>query len=184
VFRTFFDKIVLPTVKNNDKVVSEWKYLNSLISEEHIDYSKLDFYLVLLAPERMANKQPAQMGSIYEKKDSEQQRFAKKDFFEEQRPGASDYKFVKTPPDNNFLHPEVNNYRNSGLSPNKFIDLNVSKEQGKDTIGRPQLDDANKRNLMLLLENFHTTLVNNQQKLENELKKDRKSNTNVNKKQQ
>jgi hypothetical protein len=32
VFRTFFDKIVLPTVKNNDKVVSEWKYLNSLIS--------------------------------------------------------------------------------------------------------------------------------------------------------
>mgnify|MGYP000952702623 FL=1 len=32
VFRTFFDKIVLPTVKNNDKVVSEWKYLNSLMS--------------------------------------------------------------------------------------------------------------------------------------------------------
>jgi hypothetical protein len=50
VFRTFFDKIVLPSVKNNDKVISEWKYLNSLISEEHIDYSKLDFYLVLLAP--------------------------------------------------------------------------------------------------------------------------------------
>jgi len=81
VFRTFFDKIVLPTVKNNDKVVSEWKYLNSLISEEHIDYSKLDFYLVLLAPEKMANKQPGQMGSIYEKKDPEQQRFIKKDFF-------------------------------------------------------------------------------------------------------
>ena len=59
----------------------------------------------------------------------------------------------------------MNNYRNSGLSPNKFIDLNVSKEQGKDPIGRPQLDDANKRNLMMLLENFHTTLVNNQQKL-------------------
>jgi len=41
------------------------------------------------------------------------------------------------------------------------------------------LDDVNKRNLMMLLENFHTTLVNNQQKLEIELKKDRKSNTNV-----
>lgn len=169
---------MLPIVKNNDKVVSEWKYLNSLISEEHIDYSKLDFYLVLLAPEKMSNKQPNQIGSMYEKKDSDGQRFAKKDFFEEQRPVMGDYKFGKGTPESNFLHPEVNNYRNSGLSPNKFIDLNVSKEQGKD-IGRPQLDDANKRNLMMLLENFHTTLVNNQQKLENELKKDRKSNTTV-----
>lgn len=178
VFRTFFDKIVLPTVKNNDKVLSEWKYLNSLIADDHIDYAKLDFYMMLLAPERMGNKQPGQMGSMYEKKDPTEQRFIKKDFFEEQRPAASDYKFGK-PPDGNFLHAEtMNNYRNSGLSPNKFIDLNVSKEQGKE-VPRPQLDETNKRNLMQLLENFHTTLVNNQQKLENELKKDRKSNTNV-----
>jgi hypothetical protein len=112
------------------------------------------------------------------KKDAEIQRnnFSKKEFFEEQRNIQPEYKFGKNGPDPNFLHPEVNNYRNSGLSPNKFIDLNVSKEQNKEPIGRSQLDDPNKRNLMMLLENFHTTLVNNQQNLENELKKDRKSN--------
>jgi hypothetical protein len=126
----------------------------------------------------MSNKQPSQIGSMYEKKDPEIQRnnFAKKEFFEEQRNVQPDYKFGKNGPDANFLHPEVSNYRNSGLSPNKYIDLNLSKEQNKESVGRPQLDDANKRNLMMLLENFHTTLVNNQQKLENELKKDRKAN--------
>lgn len=53
---------------------------------------------MLLAPEKMANKQSSQVGSIYEKKDPEQQRFIKKDFFEEQRPGAPDYKFSKGQP--------------------------------------------------------------------------------------
>jgi hypothetical protein len=33
VFRAFFDKVLAPIVKTNDKVMADWRYLNSLISD-------------------------------------------------------------------------------------------------------------------------------------------------------
>lgn len=152
--------------------MADWRYLNSLISDEHIDYGKLDFYLVMLAPEKISNKH---MISHNERRELDPQKnnFTKKEFFEEQRSmGSSDYgKFMKT--DTNYLHPEVTNYRSSGLSPNKFMELNVSSNKDKDA-RQQQIDDTSKRNLIMMLESFHNNLLNNQQKLENELKKDRK----------
>lgn len=121
VFRAFFDKVVVPIVKTNDKVMADWRYLNSLISEEHIDYAKLDFYLVMLAPEKLSNKHLT-MGLHHNPKelDSQKNNFNKKDFYDDQRNLLTDYSKFKS--DANFLHSEPNSYRNSGLSPNKFIE--------------------------------------------------------------
>lgn len=83
VFKAFFDKVVSPVVRTNEKVMNDWRYLSNLISEEHIDFAKLDFYMVMLAPERLSSKHPTP-GVFHEKKDSEPLRnnFAKKEFFE------------------------------------------------------------------------------------------------------
>lgn len=46
-FKTFFDKSISPYVSNNDAVMNEWKYFSRLISTEPIDYSQIEFYILL-----------------------------------------------------------------------------------------------------------------------------------------
>ena len=46
-FKTFFDKSIAPYVANNDGVMNEWKYFSRLISSEPIDYSQIEFYILL-----------------------------------------------------------------------------------------------------------------------------------------
>lgn len=82
MFRAFFEKVVVPLVKTNDKVMADWRYLNSLISEDHIDYAKLDFYLVMLAPEKLSNKHLTMGLHHNQKEDSQKNNFNKKDPYE------------------------------------------------------------------------------------------------------
>lgn len=46
-FRTFFEKSVAPNVSRNDEVMREWNHLNKIISADPIDYSQIEFYLLL-----------------------------------------------------------------------------------------------------------------------------------------
>lgn len=57
-FRTFFEKSVAPFVSHNDEVMREWNHLNKIISAEPVDYSQIEFYLLL------SNKGSGSKGSI------------------------------------------------------------------------------------------------------------------------
>ena len=46
-FRTFFEKSVAPYVSQNDDVMREWNHLNKIIGSDPIDYSQIEFYLLL-----------------------------------------------------------------------------------------------------------------------------------------
>lgn len=46
-FRTFFEKSVAPYVSQNDEVMREWNHLNKIIGSDPIDYSQIEFYLLL-----------------------------------------------------------------------------------------------------------------------------------------
>ena len=46
-FKTFFEKSVAPHLSGNDEVVREWNHLNKIISADPIDYSQIEFYLLL-----------------------------------------------------------------------------------------------------------------------------------------
>jgi hypothetical protein len=46
-FKTFFEKSVAPFVSTNDDVMREWNHLNKIISADPIDYSQIEFYLLL-----------------------------------------------------------------------------------------------------------------------------------------
>ena len=47
VFKAFFEKTVIPSVAQNDEVMREWTHLNKIICADPIDYSQIDFYLLL-----------------------------------------------------------------------------------------------------------------------------------------
>ena len=55
VFRAFFEKIVLPSVRNQPRVMEEWKFLTSIVTEETIDFSKLENYLNSLNQEKLVS---------------------------------------------------------------------------------------------------------------------------------
>lgn len=46
-FRTFFEKTVSPHVSQNQEVMREWNQLNKMFSTDPIDYSQIQFYLLL-----------------------------------------------------------------------------------------------------------------------------------------
>lgn len=46
-FKTFFDKSVAPYVNQNEDIMREWNHLNKIISSDPIDYSQIEFYLLL-----------------------------------------------------------------------------------------------------------------------------------------
>ena len=46
-FQTFFEKSVSPHLSDNDQVMREWNHLNKIISANPIDYSQIEFYLLL-----------------------------------------------------------------------------------------------------------------------------------------
>ena len=56
-FKTFFDKSISPYVYNNESIMNEWKYFSKLISTDPIDYSQIEFYL-LLANKSHTQQQP------------------------------------------------------------------------------------------------------------------------------
>lgn len=47
VFRTFFERTVGPHLSQNEEVMREWNHLNKILSAEPIDYSQIEFYLLL-----------------------------------------------------------------------------------------------------------------------------------------
>ena len=49
VFRSFFDKMVLPHIRTNPRIMEEWKYLISIMTEETLDIHKLDLYITMLS---------------------------------------------------------------------------------------------------------------------------------------
>lgn len=56
-FKTFFEKSVSPHLSGNDEVMREWNHLNKIISADPVDYSQIEFYLLL------ANKNQPSTGS-------------------------------------------------------------------------------------------------------------------------
>ena len=46
-FRTFFERTVSPHLNQNEEVMREWNHLNKILSSEPIDYSQIEFYLLL-----------------------------------------------------------------------------------------------------------------------------------------
>jgi hypothetical protein len=63
-FRTFFDKSISPYLSGNETVMNEWKYFSKLISADPIDYSQIEFYL-LLANKSNNSTQPPPPPSDY-----------------------------------------------------------------------------------------------------------------------
>ena len=51
-FRTFFERTVAPHLSQNEEVMREWNHLNKIIGSDPVDYSQIEFYLLL------ANKNP------------------------------------------------------------------------------------------------------------------------------
>lgn len=62
-FRCFFEKTVTPHVSQNDEVMREWNHLNKIISTDPIDYSQIEFYL-LLANKNNSSGSKGSQGSI------------------------------------------------------------------------------------------------------------------------
>jgi hypothetical protein len=57
-FRTFFERSVSPHLSQNEEVMREWNHLNKILVADPIDYSQIEFYLLL------ANKNsPSSRGS-------------------------------------------------------------------------------------------------------------------------
>ncbi len=46
-FKAFFEKNILPSVNENEEIMKEWNHLSKLINSQPIDYSQIDFYLLL-----------------------------------------------------------------------------------------------------------------------------------------
>lgn len=57
VFRTFFEKTVMPAVIQNDEIMREWNHLNKIISADSIDYAQIEFYLLLSNKNNTTNSQ-------------------------------------------------------------------------------------------------------------------------------
>ena len=63
-FRTFFEKSVMPFVGGNDEIMREWNHLNKIIGSEPIDYSQIEFYLLLSNKNTPTPNQPGSKGNI------------------------------------------------------------------------------------------------------------------------
>lgn len=50
IFKEFFEKTCLPIVKQHYPALKEWIYFSSILSQEIIDYSKLEKYVHSLTP--------------------------------------------------------------------------------------------------------------------------------------
>lgn len=64
-FRTFFDKSISPYVNNNESVLNEWKYFSRLISTDPIDYSQIEFYILLANKSQQSPSPPDFRSSAY-----------------------------------------------------------------------------------------------------------------------
>lgn len=81
-FKTFFEKSVAPFVSGNDDVLREWNHLNKIISADPIDYSQIEFYLLLSnkGSPTTSNPPPKTTGSFNRIPDSDPNRFRYSDF--------------------------------------------------------------------------------------------------------
>jgi hypothetical protein len=81
-FKTFFEKSVAPYVSGNDDIIREWNHLNKIISSDPIDYSQIEFYLLLSNKGGNSSPQPAPKttGSFNRIPDSDPNRFRHSDF--------------------------------------------------------------------------------------------------------
>ena len=55
-FKTFFERTVSPHLSQNEEVMREWNHLNKIITSEPIDYSQIEFYLLLANKNNGQNK--------------------------------------------------------------------------------------------------------------------------------
>lgn len=74
-FKAFFEKSVSPLVSGNDEIMREWNHLNKIISNDPVDYSQIEFYLLL----SNKNNSP-KPGSFNRIPDSDPNRFRYSDF--------------------------------------------------------------------------------------------------------
>jgi hypothetical protein len=44
-FRQFMDKCIIPTIKNYGAVMGDWQGFNAILTQEPIDYSRLQAFL-------------------------------------------------------------------------------------------------------------------------------------------
>lgn len=81
-FKTFFEKSVAPYVSNNDDILREWNHLNKIISADPIDYSQIEFYLLLSNKGAQSPTQltPKTSGSFNRIPDPDPNRFRYSDF--------------------------------------------------------------------------------------------------------
>lgn len=81
-FKTFFEKSVAPYVSSNDEILREWNHLNKIISADPIDYSQIEFYLLLSNKGGSSPSQPLPKtsGSFNRIPDSDPNRFRYSDF--------------------------------------------------------------------------------------------------------
>lgn len=60
-FKAFFEKSVIPSINENNSLLSEWKHFNGMISADPIDYQQVEFYLLMLNKSNPSfTKQPVQ----------------------------------------------------------------------------------------------------------------------------
>jgi hypothetical protein len=72
---------VAPYVSQNDDIMREWSHLNKMISCEPIDYSQIEFYLLLANKSNISSKGSQNMISSSNKiADNDPNRFRKSDF--------------------------------------------------------------------------------------------------------
>lgn len=82
-FRTFFDRTVAPHLSHNEEVMREWSHLNKIISSEPVDYSQIEFYLLLAnknSPPAKATQGSQQNIGSHGKIPEDNSRFRQSDF--------------------------------------------------------------------------------------------------------
>jgi hypothetical protein len=75
---------VAPQVTQNDDIMREWNHLNKIISSDPIDYSQIEFYLLLSNKNNSSNSQAGgskgNIGSSNKITDNDQNRFRYNEF--------------------------------------------------------------------------------------------------------
>ena len=69
-----------PFVNQNDDVMREWNHLNKIISAEPIDYSQIEFYLLLSNKNNSQSGSKGNIGSSNKIPDNDPNRFRYSDF--------------------------------------------------------------------------------------------------------
>lgn len=143
MFKAFFEKIVLPSVRNQPRIMEEWKYLTSIVAEESIDFSRLDNYMTSLNQEKLVSSGTNSKSSAQANLNISSRKELNDTSSREYRP-----------------------YRQE----TSMSEYGREREREREREGRGIEDQ--KKKLLGILEGFHGSLIKNQQKLDNDFRKE------------